>query len=118
MTRSSGGGALAVSLVFSEKGKAFGPYRATWNIAEASLSPSAYSLIADYFPPHRRGFALGIYSMGIYIGSGLSYILGALVAQLAGAEANVALPVVGEVRPWQMVFFMIGTSLLTRTPRS
>jgi hypothetical protein len=42
MTRSSGGGALDVSLVFSEKGKAFGPYTMTWNIAEASLHGTIY----------------------------------------------------------------------------
>ena len=45
-------------------------------IGEASLSPAAYSLIADYFPPERRSTALGVYGMGIYIGSGLALILG------------------------------------------
>jgi hypothetical protein len=42
MTRSSGGGTLDVSLVFSEKGKAFGPYEMTWTIAEASLHGTIY----------------------------------------------------------------------------
>jgi hypothetical protein len=42
MTRSSGGGALEVSLVFSEKGKAFGPYATTWKVAGASLHGTIY----------------------------------------------------------------------------
>ena len=37
-------------------------------VGEATLSPAAYSLIADYFPPHRRSTAMSFYSMGIYTG--------------------------------------------------
>src|SRR5262249_47502620 len=43
-------------------------------IGEASLSPAAYSLIADYFRPESRSTAMSVYSMGIYIGSGLAFI--------------------------------------------
>ncbi len=39
-------------------------------IGEASASPAAYSLLADYFPKARRATALAIYSSGIYLGSG------------------------------------------------
>ncbi|HSZ81962.1 MAG TPA: hypothetical protein VLA14_06760 [Polyangia bacterium] len=42
MTQSSGGGALEVSLVFSEMGKAFGPYTMKWNVAAASLHGTIY----------------------------------------------------------------------------
>src|SRR6202011_1469698 len=45
-------------------------------VGEASLSPAAYSLITDYFPPQWLATAISVYSMGIYIGSGLSYLLG------------------------------------------
>jgi MFS family permease len=34
-------------------------------VGEASLNPSAYSLITDYFPPQRRATAFGLYNMGI-----------------------------------------------------
>jgi len=77
-------------------------------IGEASLSPAAYSLIADYFPPERRSTALGVYGMGIYIGSGLALILGGLVIQFASAQETFALPLVGAVRSWQVVFFVVG----------
>ena len=39
-------------------------------VGEASLSPAAYSLITDYFPPHRRATAQGIYNIALSLGSG------------------------------------------------
>lgn len=77
-------------------------------VGEAALSPSAYSLITDYFRPHRQALAISIYGAGIYIGSGLAYVLGAYVVGFAGDATTVNLPVVGDVKPWQSVFFMIG----------
>lgn len=42
MTRSSGGKTLAVSLVFSQAGQAFGPYDCSWTIAPAVLRGTIY----------------------------------------------------------------------------
>ena len=39
---------------------------------QSAMGSSAYSLIADYFPPEKRTFANSIYSLGIYIGQSLS----------------------------------------------
>ncbi len=77
-------------------------------VGEASLSPAAYSLISDYFPPHRRATAISVYSMGIYIGSGLAFILGGMVIQFASGSESFTVPLVGAVRSWQMVFFVVG----------
>ena len=77
-------------------------------IGEAALSPSAYSIITDYFPPKRRATAISVYSMGIYIGSGVAFIVGGLVAGLASAQQTWELPLVGATRPWQVVFFIVG----------
>lgn len=85
-------------------------------VGEASLSPSAYSLIADYFPPNRRSTALGVYGMGIYLGSGLALILGGLVVKFAAAQQQVVLPLLGEMRSWQVVFFMVGLPGLLVAP--
>jgi MFS family permease len=76
-------------------------------VGEATLSPSAYSLISDYFPPERRSTAMSVYSMGIYIGAGLAFILGGFVTDLVGQQSPV-LPLVGAVRSWQLVFFIVG----------
>lgn len=85
-------------------------------IGEASLSPAAYSLIADYFPPRLRSTALGVYGMGIYLGSGLALILGGLVVKFATAQQEAVLPLLGAVRSWQVVFFMVGLPGLLVAP--
>ena len=79
-------------------------------VGEATLSPAAYSMIADYFPPERRATAISVYSMGIFLGSGLAFLLGGLVIKFAVAQGTMALPLIGEVRPWQLVFFVLGGS--------
>jgi MFS family permease len=100
-------------------------YRVGVGVGEATLSPAAYSMIADYFPPERRATAISVYSMGIFLGSGIAFLLGGLVIKFAMAAGAVTLPLVGEVRPWQLVFFVLGVSgivfsfvfLLVREPR-
>lgn len=83
-------------------------FRIGVGVGEAALSPAAYSMIADYFPPERRATAISVYSMGIYIGSGLAFLLGGLVVQFVTAQGAVALPLIGETRPWQVVFLILG----------
>lgn len=54
---------------------------------EATMTPSAYSLIGDWFSPKRQGVAAGFYSMGAYVGGGLALILGgALLKHLPASE--------------------------------
>jgi MFS family permease len=77
-------------------------------VGEASLSPAAYSLLADYFPPDQRATALSVYSMGIYLGAGLANLLGGLVVAFASGRDLVPLPLLGATRPWQLVFFAVG----------
>lgn len=77
-------------------------------VGEAALSPAAYSLIADSFPAERRATAISVYSMGVYLGSGLAFLVGGLVIQFASAQGDVVLPVLGEVRPWQLIFLILG----------
>ncbi|WP_339515017.1 spinster family MFS transporter [Pseudomonas sp. RL_15y_Pfl2_60] len=79
-------------------------------VGEAALSPAAYSLIADSFPLERRATAISVYSMGVYLGSGLAFLLGGLVIKFASAQGDVMLPVLGEVRPWQLIFLALGAA--------
>jgi len=75
---------------------------------EATLSPSAYSLIADYFPPNRLATAMSIFTSGVFLGAGLAYLIGGLVVELVQTMQPWNLPVVGEIRPWQKVFVLLG----------
>ena len=49
-------------------------------IGEATASPTAYSLISDYFPKAQRATALAIYSSGLYLGGGVSLLIGAKIS--------------------------------------
>ncbi len=77
-------------------------------VGEAALSPSAYSLIADYFPPQRRSTAMSIYTIGIYVGSGLAFILGGVVTTFSESQQYFELPFYGSIRSWQLVFLIVG----------
>jgi MFS family permease len=77
-------------------------------VGEAALSPAAYSMIADYFPPDRLGRAVSVYVMATSIGGGLAMIIGGAVIQLVGSAPPVSLGVFGVVHAWQMAFFAVG----------
>lgn len=76
-------------------------------VGEATLHPAAYSLIADYFPPDRRGRAVGVFTMGGFIGAGLAMIVGSL-AIVATGSTSVHLPLLGAMPSWQAAFLFIG----------
>lgn len=62
-------------------------------IGEAGGSPPAHSMISDYYPPHRRGTALAIYSTGVHVGILLGFIAGGLISQAYG---------------WRVAFMAVG----------
>ncbi len=76
-------------------------------VGEASLTPSAYSLISDLFDPRRIGRALSIYGMGIYVGSGLASLIGGLLTKGYKLDQVYNLPIIGEHLGWQLVFFIV-----------
>jgi MFS family permease len=78
-------------------------------IGEAALSPAAYSIITDSFPRSKLGSAFGVYNIGITIGAGVAFLVGGIVvAAVSNAGASYSLPLLGEVRAWQMVFIATG----------
>jgi MFS family permease len=77
-------------------------------VGEATLGPSAFSLISDYFPKEKLSSALSVYSMGILIGSGLALIVGGMVVGAVSSSPAVDLPVLGNVAAWQLTFLVVG----------
>ena len=75
-------------------------------VGEATASPTAYSLISDFFPKSQRATALAIYSSGLYLGGGISLLIGAtVVAAWSGAfPGGGPLGLVG----WQAAFLAVG----------
>lgn len=77
-------------------------------VGEATLGPSAFSLISDYFPRERLGTALSVYSAGIFVGAGLANIVGGIVTQAASNLPPVDLPLLGTIAPWRFTFLIVG----------
>lgn len=75
-------------------------------VGEATASPTAYSLISDYFPARQRATALAIYSSGLYLGGGVSLLIGAKISQVW----NAAYPGggIGGLVGWQAAFLAVG----------
>ncbi len=62
-------------------------------IGEAGASPPSHSIISDYFPHSERGRALSFYSIGIYIGILVGFLLGGWINQFFG---------------WRTAFLVVG----------
>jgi MFS family permease len=77
-------------------------------VGEAALSPAAYSMIADSFPQGKLGMALGIYSTGIFIGTGLAFMIGGVVIETVSTAGAFDLPLLGTIQPWQVTFIIVG----------
>ncbi len=77
-------------------------------IGEASASPAANSLLADYFSPKVRATVLSIYSSGIYIGSGIGLFIGGVVLDgWNNAFPDPSLAPLG-LKGWQAAFMIVG----------
>lgn len=62
-------------------------------VGEATLTPTALSMVADRFPARQFGFASGAYYAGVPLGSGLAYFVAATLGVSIG---------------WRHCFFLIG----------
>ncbi len=50
-------------------------------IGEAGVNPASHSIIADYFPPQRRAFAMAILMLGGSLGMMLGFVGGGFIAE-------------------------------------
>jgi MFS family permease len=74
-------------------------------VGEATLSPAAYSMLADIFPETALPRALSVYNASIYLGSGLALIGG---GALVGLVPAIHIPRFGVLEPWQALFVVVG----------
>lgn len=68
-------------------------YRLILGVSQAMLGPAAYALLAETFRPEKRASVFSVYAAGIFIGIGLSFLVGGTVAQ--SADWQTAMKVVG-----------------------
>jgi len=62
-------------------------------VGESSYTTMTPSLLADYFPPKKRGTALGVFQAAIPLGFALGYVIGAVLASYFG---------------WRRAFMIVG----------
>jgi MFS family permease len=77
-------------------------------VGEAGLSPAAYSMLADLFPGRRLGLAMSVYISALYIGAGLSLIIGGSILEATSHLALLHIPILATLYPWQMTFLIVG----------
>ena len=69
--------------------------RMSVGIGEAGGVPPSYSIISDYFPPERRGLALGLFNLGPPLGQALGVAFGAKIA---------------AAYDWRLAFVLLGAA--------
>ena len=88
-------------------------------IGEAGCTPPANSIIGDYFISRKRATALGIYSMGVTLGSVLANVFGGPIAQMEGADFGAWIASIGlgslftgldwaSIEGWRIAFVVVG----------
>lgn len=75
---------------------------------EAGLNPNATSMITDMFPRSKLTTAMAIYALGSSLGAGCAYLLGGWIIDIVSVSPTLNWPLVGEIRSWQAVFFIVG----------
>lgn len=90
-------GCLVWSLFTGLSGFATGPWtlalaRVGVGIGEAAFVAPAYSILADYFRPEKRGMAFAVLGLAVYFGQITGYAVG---------------PRIAEAHDWRMAFFVM-----------
>jgi MFS family permease len=75
-------------------------------VGEATLTPAATSMIVDYFSRDRVARALGVYSMGVYLGAGVALLAGSLVVKAVTGTGPVTIGGLGTFNAWQLAFLL------------
>lgn len=83
-------------------------YRLGVGVGEAALNPCSSSLIADLFKPKDRPRAFALYTMATaFAGLTTTLIVGFVLSQLRNTPV-VDVPLLGEMKKWQVVFLAVG----------
>ncbi len=75
---------------------------------EAALSPAAYSMFSDLFSKEKLGKAVGVYSIGAFVGGGIAFLVGGYVISLLKNSALIDVPIFGLMKAWQVAFLIVG----------
>ena len=75
-------------------------------VGEATLGPSAYSIISDYFPKNKLSMAMAVFTMGNLMGVGLAMVLGGAVIVVLREMGPMSIGPFTDLAPWHVAFFV------------
>lgn len=85
-------------------------------VGEATLVPSANSLIGDYFPRPQIPFAVSVFQSASVVGSAVAFIVGGALLGFVQTAEEPLLPFLAGFSPWQQVFVYVGAPGLLLVP--
>ena len=77
-------------------------------VGEAANPPPAYSLLRDGVSEKHRGRAFAIYGVSPILGTGFGALIGGWVYGAAAGGTFAQVPILGHLRPWQLVIAVPG----------
>jgi MFS family permease len=77
-------------------------------LGEATLGPCTISIVADLFPPHRRGRPISVCLMGQALGVGFSVLLVGLILSILPHGLTISALRLGTLAPWRVAFIFFG----------
>src|SRR5262249_27934618 len=90
--------------------------RVALGLGQAALVPAASSLIIDLFAPRRRGIALGVFSLGLALGTGAAMSIGGLLLVWIDAGWFNAVSGTGALAPWRQLMILVRLPGLAMLP--
>ena len=77
-------------------------------VGEACNGPATFSLLSDLFPKEKLSKALSVLNIGFVFGQGIALIVGGTIVGMLSQLPEITLPVIGQMRAWQLTFFVVG----------
>jgi MFS family permease len=93
---------------FARSFPALAAYRIGVGIGEATASPAAYSMLADYYPTRLRATVIAIYSSGVYIGGGIGLFIGGFIMETWGDAYPIVEQAPFGLKGWHVAFLAVG----------
>jgi MFS family permease len=79
-------------------------------VGEAVLGPCAVTIIADLFPPERRGRPMAVYVFGSMIAFGVGSVATGYILEIVPTGIFLNWPLIGGLAPWRTTFVLVGLS--------
>lgn len=74
---------------------------------EATLTPSGYSLLGDYFSKEKLPIAISVFNSAGFLGSGVALVIGGFVIDLVSTLDPGNTSLISDLQPWQLVFMLV-----------